>query len=77
MTFGKLDIQIITVTSWLHFVNIGRSKIEVPLDRIHNTKFYSISARNEIFQTCDTIKASFEDKHILKIHIHLLLKVLP
>ena len=33
------------------------------MEKIHNTKFYSIPARNGIFQTCDTIKDSLQEKY--------------
>ena len=38
----------------------------VPVDRIHNTKFFETSARNNIFSTCDSIVSSLRKQY----HIH-------
>jgi len=62
---GKLDIQVITVEQYQFFANeiemaFGHAPEYVTTHYIHNTKFFTITARNDIFSTCDQIRDSLK-----------------
>ena len=49
---GKIDIQITTIEKWIKL--LPGSEVE-KVDYIHNTNFFGINARNNIFPICDSI----------------------
>jgi len=58
-----LDIQVITVEQYQFFANeiemaFGHAPEYATTDYIHNTKFFTMAARNNIFSTCDQIRDS-------------------
>ena len=70
---GKIDTQIITITQWgnqeyyenevtgeRHILNIRRNLI-------HNTKFFGVNARNEIFPTSDHIVESLKNQYLIHV----------
>jgi len=68
---GKIDVQVITVTQWMtverYYDEVKDRIIEkpVPVDRIHNTKFFETSARNNIFPACDSIVESLKKQYLM------------
>ena len=58
-----MDVQVITVEEYRFIGNeieaaFGHAVEYFTTNYIHNTKFFTIAARNDIFSTCDQIRAS-------------------
>ena len=65
---GRPDMQIITVEDYL----VDRNFVEeqekyIRIQKIHNTKFYTVPARSNIFSICDEIRKTLIAQWLLHV----------